>query len=172
MVGNVTIHSGNPVPNADLQVCDAPPHIQLENFKETSHYILYHGCVVTPSTGFTAPKCHRVRLLGKPRLMGKLFAIHTCIIVLLVDPRCFAAAFAGGYHTPTFGLPFSTRIQWTSTERFALRLVTDEVLVLDGQKPSQLLSRIQVQHLSQLMISPSFAEAWRWMGDGEMGRWG
>lgn len=47
-------------------------------------------------------------------------------------------------------------IQWTSTERFALRLVTDEVLVLDGQKPSQLLSRIQVQHLSQLMISPSF----------------
>jgi uncharacterized protein with WD repeat len=60
------------------------------------------------------------------------------------------------------------RIQWTSTERFALRLVTDEVLVLDGQKPSQLLSRIQVQHLSQLMISPSFtAEAWRWMGDGD-----
>eukprot|EP00435_Cladocopium_sp_Y103_P064604 s392_g26.t1 len=47
-------------------------------------------------------------------------------------------------------------IQWTCTERFALRLVTDEVLVLDGQKPSQVLSRIQVQHLSQLMISPNF----------------
>lgn len=50
------------------------------------------------------------------------------------------------------------RIQWTCNERFALKLVTDEILILDGQmvKGTTVLGRIQVQHLSQLMISPTY----------------
>ena len=52
----------------------------------------------------------------------------------------------------------SPRIQWTCNERFALKFVTDEILILDGQmvKGTTVLGRIQVQHLSQLMISPTY----------------
>jgi len=55
------------------------------------------------------------------------------------------------------------RIQWTCNERFALKLVTDEILILDGQmvKGTTVLGRIQVQHLSQLMISPTYQVPWR-----------
>ena len=94
-MGNVTIHSGNPVPNADLQVCDAPPHIQLGNFKETSHHILYHWCVVTPSTGFTAPKCYWVR---KTSVDGLTFCnpyVHHCFVG---RPPVFCCSFCCNPH--------------------------------------------------------------------------
>lgn len=43
-------------------------------------------------------------------------------------------------------------IQWTTDESKALKLVTDEVLILDGRS-LQLQSRIAVQHISQLSVS-------------------
>ena len=141
------------------------------NFKETSYYILYHWCIVTPSASLTADQCHWVRkTLGwwanfSPSIGASLLwtrgPVDPCVLLQFLP---YIAPKFG----PTFKLQHFLRIQWTSTERFALRLVTDEVMVLDGQK-LQVLSRIQVQHLSQLMISPSFtaeARRWRWeMGD-------
>ena len=100
---------------------------------------------------------NEVKTLDATALSEEIQKATTLELRLKRGPAWLFAHVVARFFAPHIS-PLRLPIQWTCNERFALKFVTDEILILDGQmvKGTTVLGRIQVQHLSQLMISPTY----------------